>query len=464
MPLRERPRATLPMPETLPPYPDAKSIAPVQDGFTIPTEEATLIQKLLQPLDGKCGLQAMPERPAKDIEKLSAHPFTGGETHGIARIQSLIQSGSISTYDKTRNGLVGSEFSTKLSAWLALGSLTARQIHHQMDLFENGDKAAHKRSDDDSTIAKYKKCKGFGQGENDGTAMVRFELLWRDYMRLCARKFGTKLFSLHGFSQAKTREWKQPDRHATTAAEDSDIIQRFLAGHTGIGLIDAAQRELFWTGYSSNRARQNTASFLAKDLKFDWRIGAEWFESMLVDYDVSSNWGNWQYVAGVGNDPRENRKFNPVKQAHDYDKGGAFITTWIPELRSVKYKDDSGRVDIDGLMGLFQAWTIPQPDAQQVGIANSQWYKDPLVKIEYDPRRTPRGNARRGGRGRGNGNANRGRGNQPRGGGGAQSHGRGGQANQSRGGGGGRSWRGAQGTTNNGSNSGNGYQPGPSPQ
>lgn len=69
-------------------------------------------------------------------------------------------------------------------------------------------------------------------------------------------------------------------------------------------------------------ARQNVASFLTKHLHIDWRLGAEWFESMLVDYDLSSNWGNWQYLAGVGNDPRGERILNPIKQAFDYDPEG----------------------------------------------------------------------------------------------------------------------------------------------
>ncbi len=91
------------------------------------------------------------------------------------------------------------------------------------------------------------------------------------------------------------------------------MLQRFLRGTTGTGLIDASQRELLFTGYTSNRARQNVASYLAKHLGINWKLGAEWYESMLVDYDVSSNWGNWQYVAGVGNDPRgEARVFNPI--------------------------------------------------------------------------------------------------------------------------------------------------------
>jgi deoxyribodipyrimidine photo-lyase len=70
-------------------------------------------------------------------------------------------------------------------------------------------------------------------------------------------------------------------------------------------------------------------------MNVDWRLGAEWYESRLVDYDFAINWGNWQYVAGVGNDPREGRLFNPVKQAFDYNKKGEYIKTWVPELRGL---------------------------------------------------------------------------------------------------------------------------------
>ena len=69
-----------------------------------------------------------------------------------------------------------------------------------------------------------------------------------------------------------------------------------------------------FVGWMSNRGRQNVASFLIKDLGLDWRLGAEWFESQLLDHDVCSNYGNWNYAAGIGNDPREGRKFNIVKQ------------------------------------------------------------------------------------------------------------------------------------------------------
>lgn len=117
-------------------------------------------------------------------------------------------------------------------------------------------------------------------------------------------------------------------------------------------------RELLATGWMSNRGRQNVASFLVKDLHLDWRLGAEWFESLLLDHDVCSNYGNWNYVAGavhflyiykiiriffiiffplsgIGNDPREDRKFNMIKQSMDYDLDGNFIRLWCHELREI---------------------------------------------------------------------------------------------------------------------------------
>jgi len=85
----------------------------------------------------------------------------------------------------------------------------------------------------------------------------------------------------------------------------------------------------------SNRGRQNVASFLVKDLKLDWRMGAEHFESLLMDYDPCSNYCNWNYVAGVGSDPREDRYFNIITQAKRYDSTGSYVKYWLPELNEL---------------------------------------------------------------------------------------------------------------------------------
>jgi deoxyribodipyrimidine photo-lyase len=90
-------------------------------------------------------------------------------------------------------------------------------------------------------------------------------------------------------------------------------------------------RELKLTGFMSNRGRQNVASYFIDQLKQDWRIGARYFEQQLIDYDVSSNWGNWAYQAGVGNDPRGKRVFDTQKQAKDYDGKMEYRRLWLEE-------------------------------------------------------------------------------------------------------------------------------------
>ena len=94
-------------------------------------------------------------------------------------------------------------------------------------------------------------------------------------------------------------------------------------------------RELLNTGYMSNRGRQNAASYLIHDLGIDWRLGASWFEHLLLDYDPSSNAGNWIYIAGVGNDPRPIRKFNKLRQAEIYDRKKQYRNLWNSDIISM---------------------------------------------------------------------------------------------------------------------------------
>ncbi|KAF2258592.1 cryptochrome [Lojkania enalia] len=404
-PLRSRPRPTLPTPSRLPPLPPA--IPPQADPFEIPTDLVGLKASLLSPLnnDPSFGLTSPPQWP--DDTK-SAHSFIGGETAGLHRVSHLVNSGVISSYKSTRNGLLGLDFSTKLSAYLAQGHITARQVHWAMVDFEEGKGGG-------------KSAKGYGEGENEGTAAVRFELLWRDYMRLCVRKFGSKLFHIEGIhnyadsdehkeNQSKRpprKLWRQIEKNGHTNQDSAKVLEafdRFRCGRTGIGLIDASNRELFLTGHTSNRARQNVASFLASYLGIDWRIGAEWYEFLLIDYDCGSNWGNWQYVVGVGNDPRQGRVFNPVKQALDYDAHGEYIRAWIPELRGLRLTKSVGQskeIDQQRLMGLFQAWRINDFEKEYLGLSGLEWVDNPLIRIQFSVGRGKRGNGDGRGRGRG---------------------------------------------------------------
>ncbi|KAK1965229.1 DASH family cryptochrome [Colletotrichum sublineola] len=400
-PLREKPRPVLPRPKqgSLPPYPDQSIIPPQQTPFQIPSTYDALEAALIKPLTSP-----FTEEPKFPDNAQSVHPLKGGEGFAFERLEHLVKTGSMSSYKDTRNGLLGVDFSTKLSAYLALGCLTSRQIHEALVGYEDGQDE------------RFKETPGYGKGENEGTKAVRFELLWRDYMRLCTMKFREKLFCVTGFKSDKTPKWKSADpKHVvsddnlgTPVADVQKILQRFFNGTTGMGLIDASQRELYHTGYTSNRARQNVASFLTKHLGIDWRYGAEWYEYLLVDYDVSSNWANWQYVAGVGNDPRgDNRIFNPVKQAFDYDKSGEYVKAWVVETR-----------EIEKLENVFQLWTTPQEELKRLGLSKSILVTDPVKKIEFSVEGKPKTgrrqyNNRR--RGRGNSNQNGSTGGSPRG-------------------------------------------------
>ena len=106
-----------------------------------------------------------------------------------------------------------------------------------------------------------------------------------------------------------------------------------------------------------NRARLVTASFLAKHLYVDWRLGAAHFASHLVDGDVANNVGNWQWVAGTGADTRPNRVFNPTRQARRFDPDGAYVRRWVPELEAI----DGGAVHEPWRLGPLAPKSYPAP-------------------------------------------------------------------------------------------------------
>ena len=117
-------------------------------------------------------------------------------------------------------------------------------------------------------------------------------------------------------------------------------MQRDLAawktGRTGYPIVDAGMRQLQHEGWMHNRARLITASFLTKDLYLDWRSGARHFLDWLVDGDIANNSGNWQWVAGTGNDTRPHRVLNPMRQADRFDPDGVYVRRYVPELAHIE--------------------------------------------------------------------------------------------------------------------------------
>jgi deoxyribodipyrimidine photo-lyase len=277
---------------------EVENFVPIRKPYNAPTE---IFEKITSKINfGELpSLDQLGYHDALIEDNRTAFPFKGGETEALKRLNYYLwETKSLKVYKETRNGLLGADYSSKFSPFLALGCLSPKFIYHEIKSFEQ----AH--------------------GSNDSTYWLIFELLWRDFFRFMGKKHGNKIFY---FTGTRGKEIPQQGNH-------DKIIQKWIDGETGIPFIDANMRELKYTGFMSNRGRQNVASFFVKDLKQNWLIGAEYFESQLIDYDPCSNYGNWNYVAGVGSDPRQDRYFSIPTQSKRYDPDGKYMRTWLPEI------------------------------------------------------------------------------------------------------------------------------------
>lgn len=223
--------------------------------------------------------------------------FVGGSNAGQNHLKNYLDEKYIDQYKQTRNELSGWQNSSKLSAWLALGCLSVRDVYQQIIDYE----------------------KAFG--ENDSSDWLKRELLWREYFYWYAHHWGAKLFSKQGLATKPL---------ATVYQQQA--FSDWCNGNTDFPLVNACMKELSATGFLSNRGRQIVASCLVNELNCDWRYGAAYFEAVLIDYDVATNWGNWQYIAGVGADPRGGRWFNIEKQRQQYDPEYAYINHWLGDI------------------------------------------------------------------------------------------------------------------------------------
>ena len=231
------------------------------------------------------------------VHKNSVFKFLGGETLAKERLyEYFFETKRISKYKLTRNGLLGKDYSSKLSSWLANGSISVRYVYMQIKKYEE-------------EIEK-----------NESTYWLFFELIWRDFFKYVSMQHKDKFFSKSGI-YGDSKDW----------SNNKELINRWINGETNEPFVNANMKELSQTGFMSNRGRQNVANYLTKELKIDWRIGAEYFESLLIDYDVHSNYGNWLYNAGIGNDSMPFRKFNPKLQSERYDPNKEYEKLWLNE-------------------------------------------------------------------------------------------------------------------------------------
>ncbi|MBY5991725.1 DASH family cryptochrome [Ferrimonas balearica] len=222
--------------------------------------------------------------------------FQGGASAALVHLQHYFAGDAASRYKLTRNALDDWSSSTKFSPWLAQGCLSPRQVLSALDRYERH------------------------AGANESTDWIRFELLWREYFQWYALAHGVRLFAFTGVQRVRRPTAFYPERFA-----------RWTQGHTPYPIINAAMHQLDATGFLSNRARQLVASAFVHELGLDWRYGAAYFQERLLDHDVASNWGNWQYLAGVGADPRGWRRFDLARQSELYDPEGEYVTRWCGE-------------------------------------------------------------------------------------------------------------------------------------
>ena len=213
----------------------------------------------------------------------------GGETRARVRLATWCR-GDVTRYAE-RHDTPAAEGTSRLSPYLHFGCLSPVEVESR--------------------------CPTSATGE-----AFRRQLCWRDFHHQVAAAFPA--IARRDY-RPRGRRWR----------DDVDLLEAWKAGRTGYPIIDAGMRQLAAQGWMHNRARLLTASFLVKNLGLDWRLGARHFLDLLVDGDIANNSGNWQWVAGTGNDTRPNRTFNPLRQALRFDPDGTYVRRWVPELASV---------------------------------------------------------------------------------------------------------------------------------
>ena len=222
-------------------------------------------------------------RPSPDLPQ-------GGERAGRARLSAWIGSG-LAHYGERHDDLAG-DATSRLSPYLRFGCVSPREVLERVD------------------------------GRPEAEPFVR-QLCWRDFFQqvTAARP------------SMPRRDYRDGER---SWQSDEEGLSAWKEGRTGYPLVDAGMRQLLREGWMHNRARLVTGSFLTRDLGIDWRAGAAHFWDLLVDGEIANNAGNWQWVAGTGNNPRPNRVMNPIRQARRFDPDGTYVRRYVPELSHVE--------------------------------------------------------------------------------------------------------------------------------
>ena len=239
----------------------------------------------------------LPDIPAGESPDAAA----GGETEARRRLRAWLR--HIDPYEDLHDDLAA-DGTSRLSPYLRFGCLSPLEVA-------------------DAALT------------HQAEAFVR-QLCWRDFYYQVALDFPR--LSTRAYRPAGDHDWR----------DDPEALRHWQDGLTGVPVVDAGMRQLRAEGWMHNRARLITAAFLTKHLGIDWRHGVDWFFRWLLDGDVPNNSGNWQWVAGTGNDTRPYRRFNPIRQAQRFDPEGEYVRRYVPELKGV----EGGAV--------HQPWRLPE--------------------------------------------------------------------------------------------------------
>lgn len=165
-------------------------------------------------------------------------------------------------------------------------------------------------------------------GDSESQDVYRREIAWREFY---ADVLHRNPHTYDDYYEARFSEMRYAD-----PVRDGHLLEAWKSGNTGYPIVDAAMRQLNQTGWMHNRSRMIVASFLVKDLHFEWMVGARYFEERLSDFDPASNSHGWQWTAGCGTDASPYfRVFNPVLQGQKFDPVGAYVRKYVPELSHI---------------------------------------------------------------------------------------------------------------------------------
>ena len=198
-----------------------------------------------------------------------------------------------------------------------------------------------------------------GLRRGKGPRVFRSELAWREFYAAVIENFPGVVHEEFQERYRGTLDWQS----------DDELLEAWKRGMTGYPLVDAGMRELLADGWMHNRVRMVVASFLTKDLHIDWREGEKWFMERLIDGDMASNNGGWQWVTSVGTDPAPyfQRMFNPMTQHERFDPESVYVKRWVPELAGVQGKK------------IFRPWMMNEAEQEESGCVIGRDYPAPVV-------------------------------------------------------------------------------------